>query len=370
MKKLWLFNPENDIALAHGSANFTPPTAAVRLRNAGEILPLWIADDGDAVMCSGINNRWLEDIQAKFGINVEPWNHSTEFSPSPWGWSAATRKHFELNGFPCEHLPDDTQLEQIRNLSHRRTSIKLADNLSAVLPFKIWQSATEITNIDHLKSIFESAERSVIKSPWSSSGRGIIFVDQSNRSSALRQAEGIIRKQGSVMLELAAERIIDFAMLFDYSPEKCNFNGYSLFSTDNRGGYCGNVIASQDVIFKEISCYIPPEQLIYLSEILPNTLHQVFGNDYSGPVGIDMLVAKTDNGNVLNAVVEINLRQTMGFVALRLARLIKGRGEYLILPGDHTSVCHATIENQKLINGAIALNPPGCDFTFILRSKH
>mgnify|MGYP001140241913 FL=1 len=50
MPRLHLFNPENDIALATGSDNFTAPKAALALRASGAAPPLWYVDPGDTFL--------------------------------------------------------------------------------------------------------------------------------------------------------------------------------------------------------------------------------------------------------------------------------------------------------------------------------
>ena len=41
---LYLFNPENDLAIAFGGENYTPPPAAQLIGKELSALPLWYAD--------------------------------------------------------------------------------------------------------------------------------------------------------------------------------------------------------------------------------------------------------------------------------------------------------------------------------------
>ncbi len=366
MKRLWLFNPENDIALAHGSANFTAPAAALSLRRAGELLPLWIAEAGDAVMCSGVNARWLDDVQQKFGIEVEPWDYTFGYRPTPWGWSRAVRHEFAMNGFAADSMPDDAWLEAHRRLSHRRTSILVAEQLAKPLDFQLWPAAVEVDCVAALEQILAAGGDYVVKSPWSSSGRGIAFSRNGRRENFLRQAEGTIRRQGSLLVEREARRLCDFAMLFDYAPGACRYLGLSLFAADERGAYTGNVVARQSELSARLQQYINAESLDTVAEALSAALQEVLGEDYAGPVGVDMLIAATPNGPILDPVVEVNLRWTMGFVALRLARLVDAPAKFSIAKGDLTTTCHHTVVDGKLQSGSLALTPAGSDFTFLL----
>jgi len=47
MKEIYLFNPEHDLALAHGAHNYTAPPFARRLRYDLRLLPAWLATAGD-----------------------------------------------------------------------------------------------------------------------------------------------------------------------------------------------------------------------------------------------------------------------------------------------------------------------------------
>ena len=65
MNRVFLFNPENDIALAAGRQNFTPPKAAVQMALSGATLPWWLGDSDDYLLLStemsapGVVRGWL-----------------------------------------------------------------------------------------------------------------------------------------------------------------------------------------------------------------------------------------------------------------------------------------------------------------------
>lgn len=353
--RLWLFNPENDIALAHGSARFTPPMAAVQLARSGATLPFWLADKGDRVLCRGVNDRWLADIQSRFGIEAEPWDGSTDLAPSPWGWSHAARQTFIEAGFDPSQLPSDNELDTLRRLSHRRTSALVANALQPLLPFAIWPAAREAFTTDDIAAAV-AAGPCVVKAPWSSSGRGIAFVDADTLPKQLSRFAGTIRRQGSVMVERQARRLLDFAMLFDYSYGHCQFVGYSVFDTMTTGAYTGNYVEPQDRLLDRITAHVPAEHIVRLQTAMPQALAATLGTDYRGPVGVDMLVADTPDGPMLHAVVEVNLRYTMGRVAIALHQRTGRVGRFTITPGTASTT-----------SSAICLTPPGADFAFTLQ---
>ncbi len=369
MRRIWFFNPENDLALAANRENYTAPPAAMRLRRSGEVLPLWLGAPGDCFVCSGVDDLWLADVERRFGIKLSPWNHVAVGTPEPWGWSRAARKTFERVGIPKETLPSDDMLDRYRDLSHRRTGVAVHTRLSQVLDFGVWQPGTEVSSADELESLLRRQPYSVVKLPWSSSGRGISFTDGRTLAAVVAQASGAIKRYGSVIVERRAVRIADFAMLFLIGKSCARFQGLSLFRVDEHGRYAGNYIGSQHSIEAVLAAMYSPERLQEVAAVLECVLYDVLGGQYSGPVGVDMLLARDEGGVVLHPTVEVNLRYTMGFVALALERFVDGDATFTVERGDVTSKCRSVVVDGRITSGRMALNPPGADFTFVLSKK-
>lgn len=364
MNKLWLFFPENDIALAHGSSHFTAPPAAVALRRSGEILPLWMASSGDKVLCHGINEAWLSQMQNDFRIEADVWDHSDfDLAPTPWGWSAASKSIFTNEGFPESILPDNKTLEIYRNLSHRRTTGLITEYVIPKLSFEIYPAAVEVSDPEILTSLIASKGNAVIKAPWSSSGRGVRFVDSAHIQSAVNAVSGTIRKQGSVLVEDFINPHFDFALLFYCDKGKAEFKGLSLFATESSNGqYAGNIVDSQESLGCRINSRLVSGQLEALIPILGEAITEKIACSYTGPVGVDMLA---DNEGKMH-IVETNLRYTMGFLALGLARYVQSEALFHIIKGTPKSISTPIIKGGKLIKGSLQLTSPGGDFTFVL----
>lgn len=370
MHNLWMFYPGHDIALADGRVGVTLPPAAVRLQRSGEMLPLWMAGRGDRIVCGGVNARWLDAVRRDFGLEALPWDHRCDYEPRPWGWSKAVRRVFENLGYQPSMLPSDAELDLIRLLSHRRNALRLNAALQRRLDFEIWPAGVEVFSADELRDVLSRQPESVIKAPWSSSGRGVTFTDAAHIDRAVEHAAGTIRRQGSVTVERRAVRVADFAMLYDYRPGECAYRGLSLFSTTDRGQYCGNVVDSQAELERLLGDLTDIAQVHAVCEAIPAVLGEMYDSDYSGPVGIDMMVVTGADGRLmLHAAVEINLRYTMGFVALALSRYVGGQSRFVIEPGDCTAACVAEVDGGRLQSGRLALNPPGGDFTFVLERQ-
>lgn len=376
MARALLFNPENDLALAAGTANYTPPLAARRLRDAGCTLPLWYGSAGDRVITHGVNARWFDTITELFGLQADLYDHrsATSLTPSPWGWSAAARRNFLNENFDPSQLPDDALLEHLRQLSHRRTSIEINRRLRDMLDFEIASESVEIDNPATLADLLAEDNNMIIKAPWSSTGRGIIDCRTLRPDEVMRHASGIISRQGSVMAEHAYDRLADFAMLFHSDGGHCRFAGLSLFDTDPRGAYTGNIVAPQSYITDGLAAIYPTERLTATAAALETVLSDLISPLYSGPLGVDMLIAGRDDGRpaLLDATVELNLRRTMGFVALSLAEkyIAEGStGHYAVIPGTVSADAQAVVESHKLVSGRILLTEPNPYFSFVFEAQ-
>ena len=112
--KLHLFNPENDLALADGGANYCPPPAAAQIAYDLASLPLWFAGIGNAVaLPDGNHLQFREDISNSFNVAL-PYEASMVGKLEccrPWGWSAQMKRRFKAMGVPVAVLPSDEAVE-------------------------------------------------------------------------------------------------------------------------------------------------------------------------------------------------------------------------------------------------------------------
>lgn len=367
MAKLHLFCPENDLALARNLAHYTPPPAAARLKSSGECLPLWFGDPGDRFVSSGINARWLDGMQASFGMDVQPFDYRTDgLTPTPWGWSKASRLDFERLGFAACSLPSDSALECLRLLSHRRTAAQVANILIQNFGLHIAPAAVEIKSDEELEAYLATDNFTMFKLPWSSSGRGLIPYSPDEYLRKLPQLKGVIARQGSIMAEQRHSRRSDFAMLYHMAQGKATPAGISFFTTDASGAYTGNVLMPQERITEVLAAQCHRPTFEALEGALGQALEKVIGSDYEGPLGVDMM---TIEGSNTLALCEINLRNTMGHVATTLySRYIHSGAEGVFAIAARTGQSAAQrselpqIINAKLRRGTLFLNAPGSFF--------
>ena len=355
---LHIFNPEHDIALAANLSNFTAPHAGRQLRNDLGFLPALWAQEGDRVLvqheesalkayrrvCHRLVKLGVSSI-TNYEFQIPKFTtHSSEIvirnseltSIQPWGWDRAIRRELERMGMTASLLPTAEQIEQIRQLSHRRTSAQLLPLLQ--MDGTVGE-AFECTAVEEVTELMQRYGRLVLKAPWSSSGRGVRFCDAerlnnkekiiNNNDAQMAWVTNILKAQGSIMAEPYYNKVKDFGMEFEADAEgHIRYLGLSLFHTVN-GAYQGNILATEAVKREMISRYIP---ISLIDSIKQRIVERLNLDGYVGPFGIDMMIVKSiGNGNhnsqlsilnsqlLLHPCVEINLRRTMGHVALSIS---------------------------------------------------
>lgn len=375
-----LFFPENDLALASDLSNYTPPRMARATHAAGETLPMWYGRPGDVFICNGVSNSWFTAMAEAFSLRTDVFPHRPEeYTPRPWGWSKASRRRLIAEGFSVDRLPDDAALDAIRSLSHRRSSVIIADALAAFLSdFRFTPPAVEAFTAEEALNVINAfGGDCVIKSPWSNAGRGIAFTRGFSENALAQRISDIINAYNSVLIERAFDNICDFAMLFESTDSgDVRYVGLSLFETDKRGAYMRNIVANDIILADKIAEFLPENILRPVADSLCAILSDYIGGKYRGPLGIDMLVARTNAGNILNPCVELNLRNTMGHVAHALAENVLAADKTAVFAcnvnPDYKSplitdpLAGAIIIGNRLAGGSFCLNPPTSPFLFTL----
>ena len=325
MKHLYLFNPENDLCLANGGEDYMPPPSARLIARDLAVLPLWYGDNEGAVLLPNAFEiakdtpiAALPDVERR--CFYEGSDLSEIENVIPWGWSAAVAKRIRRLGVNPSRLPDKQQLERLRELSNRSLSVELLRALVAD-GFELEVGMPEILRSpDEVRRFVEQYTQTILKAPWSGSGKGLWRGIGQYNLSVERWSNGIIRRQQFVVGELFQNKTIDFAMQF-YSDGvgEVHFAGYSLFRTDEKGAYKGNVLLPDAAIEQRITTYCNGEKPHALRRWLCNYFSARVAPHYKGYFGVDMLCFDKGDGQYgLHPCVEVNLRMTMGMVARML----------------------------------------------------
>ena len=321
MATLHIFNPEHDIALAANLSNFTSPHAGRQLRHDLGYLPaIWAARE-DYVLVGDV--EWAQTAYSRlmhrqFNGFIDHSQlsifHSQLSSVEPWGWDLALRSFLLRHG--VKTVPSEEEIAVIRDLSHRKTAVWLLSELKGEgLTGESWQT----DSLEGVVDLLHQHHHIVVKAPWSSSGRGVRFIDEIMDDYMERWISNVIVRQGSVIVEPFYNKVIDFGMEFESDGEGgAHYLGLSLFYTQN-GAYVGHILATEDEKREMISRYLSTNLLDTIQYSICQILGEQFKGKYCGPFGIDMMVVKKSQF-LLHPCVEINLRRTMGHVAIELCR--------------------------------------------------
>jgi len=410
---IYLFNPQNDLALATGGINYVAPSFAMRMAEDLAVLPAFIAEPGSLLITdSDADARWLERLNGLLALDVhaisrKELNHLTGYRIMPWGWCLDLRRRLVKWGADRQLLPSKDEIYHLRGLSHRRLTINIHLRLQELLRCQAGNHLplacpvpVELAVLEDVREFVESHDGCFIKTPWSSSGRGIYHATAGKWTPELEQwCNGALKRQGSVLCEVAFDKVMDLAVEFFACGGKTSVRGFSIFSTDSHSQYHSGIVASTDVLHQRVVELYP--QFDVVVEALTRVLDEMVAPHYSGWLGVDMLLysdaqsassshssgAGESEGSSpskiegaggsmthqfpagalrLNPCVELNLRPTMGAVTSVL-------GDRVVAPGHIGSFSieqrssasepwrsHAApvIENGRLRGGTLCLTTP------------
>ena len=288
--KLHIFNPENDMALASGSPGYTPPANIRAYRRQHWELPRqWAAPDD--IVWDGEEN--LAHLFRDVAVAPEI---------CPWGWSPALVHELELAGVPRHFMPDREHLEKLRLLSSRCSTVQVQCALGL--------DAACCRSLADVLACISQWNDVIMKSPWSSSGKGLMQTDNPNWQGWVAR---VLRQQGCVVVERLLERKQDFAMEFWMNGGRAEYLGLNVFLTDAHGHFVENIVGTEQEKESFVSSLLTDSQsLVGIRQWYLEHLPQI-APWYEGPVGVDMLV--TSDGS-LHPCIEINWRMTMGMAAV------------------------------------------------------
>lgn len=336
--KIYVFNPEHDIALATNVDNFTAPHAGREIRHDLGYLPMLWAEEGEYVLVDDVESAQLSYRHLGLrprGIFISSTDLShllsqvtDEVNIQPWGWDRSLVYALRKIGVENAYLPSAKQLQAIRELSHRAWAGEyLLEPLRAIVGTT--GESLRLNGLADVLKYLQVHHRIVLKAPWSSSGRGVRYVAIGNVEAGnnvrslpaelMGWLHNVISRQGCLMGEPYYDKVMDFGMeLWSDGHGTVSYRGLSLFQT-SAGAYTGNLIDSEKAKQERLSHYLDMDVFRRVQASIVEILGPALNGVYEGPLGIDMMVVSGDDGHtLLHPCVEMNLRCTMGHVALAI----------------------------------------------------
>ncbi len=327
--KLYYFNPGHEGAVLSSSPYYTPPANMVVMQNDLAYLSAWYAHPSDFVLLQCDLPR---EFKTYLSQNLCPiaqgfTEHQMNRTLSEvhlWGISPQSINYFErLNDKYHLQFELPEWKNELRQLSSRETAKECLTNLCDLIP----SISSDIiphfyTHLDEIENLVrENPYQFLAKAPYSSSGRGLLWLPVGGLTQTERQIlQGILNKQKIVSVEKALNKKLDFAMEFILENNDIRFEGYSLFETNSKGGYLGNYIGSQENIIKTLQGFIPSNLIEEVQNQLSTILKGTYSGFYTGCIGVDMMIYQSGEEYKLHPCVEINVRDNMGLLALRFSQ--------------------------------------------------
>lgn len=317
---MYIFNPENDLALANALPTYTPPASILKLGLDLSMLPLWYAPDNSIVLSqSKVDKSFVDCVNTNFNLSmcaIEISELSTQYNRdiTPWGWSPYLVYKLNNVGFAIEKLPASENISLLREYSSRINAVRMLSELKEEESFYYGDSFFIRDINDLLVHLHSCRGDKALKMPLSGSGRGLIWILDGITDKQTDWARRVIKTQGGVVVEPKLDKVRDFAMEFSINSGSVKFEGYSLFESAASGAYMGNILMSDDDIEIELSKYISVEILHKLRATLIDKLAIYFPH-YNSVLGVDMMICNADDGYRLQPCIEINMRMNMGLVS-------------------------------------------------------
>jgi len=373
---VFIFNASNDDALACNSTNYTPNRLIQKLETDLAVLPFLFANPHDIVLVDELPSEAYLDTMKGLEFNLPKFITKHDFfshelfannisvnALKPWGWSKSIHSLFDdVKPFTSANYKTSPLFlwnDAFRQISSRTFSREvLSEIIEKQHHYIVSEKAipTKSNNINDINKIIESEHKIIIKSPWSSSGRGVLLLDKDHYNESNRQwILGIIKKQGFVMIEQWFDKKVDFSFLYNVQNGIINLLCISCFETTNRGQFHGSYIhwpkrndsigAIPNDVFQSVS-----------DEIIELLSQKGFSDIYEGWFGVDAMIVNENNSLLIHPCLEINCRYTIGHLAYNLRKFVADNDNAILRIGtrDEFKVAKTGRDDLRIADGKIA----------------
>ena len=338
-----VFHPGIEEAVANGRTSWRPKGAAAAMAHDLAWLPALLASEDDVVLVPEMPSLAFRDQWLDAGLPL-PEAVATRGDPEDlastreWGpiraWGASPYLAAQLAGFgtldvPAPEIHDKTSLPPLRRAL--RDALGSPDWLVESDGFV----CTDLADVAaYTRTLLTSHAAVVWKAPFSTSGRHRrrVFPPGPDPSSE-RWLEALLETHGRVLVEPWLERTADLSVQL-LVGDSSKVLGWTTFETTRGGRWTATrLMAPPRGLGSDHARFLSgegrePRRLARIAKALIDVLSPwLSDHGHHGPVGVDLLIARSSRGLALHPLVEVNSRQTMGRLALALRpRLAPGVG--------------------------------------------
>lgn len=340
---VFYFNPTCELAVANGSFSYMPPLLLQKMESDLSILPFIFGTSSDYVLTDHLPTpEFILKLQDS-GFVLPNFLRFSELellpdqslkSVQPWGWSPAV--HFKLKtikekcGDEFKRSPIFDWKNEHRLIFERKTSLQFLEKITSNASHDRFITNSKIGEMVYsCREIEEKLAKHgkiVLKSPLSSSGRGIQIIRQPKLNEANKQwISGILKQQKYLVAEPFLEKVVDLSFQFQvFSKSDIKYLGYSIFETNSNGQYRGTIIHPDLLqILPEFNANKIREMIESSAKLILEGLRDsVYSNWYEGYLGVDSMIFIEDGKVKMQPCIEINSRMNMGILTLLLEKNI------------------------------------------------
>lgn len=262
----------------------------------------------------------LDDLKGRKLGGLRPWAWSPDASAmlSPLAENVATRMPWQWR----EPAPREWFSKEIGVRLEQRLGLA-----EAALPCR------EVAEAEVAIESLMAGGEVLVKAAFSHAGRGHRRVNRETPAEPLGNwLRNTIAAHGCVTVERWCERVLDFSALYEMDAAgRAALVGLTCMDNDAAGRFLGTRVAPKwaSLLDPELAAFLHREARVMeiYQERIPALLGELLPG-YVGPLGVDAMVYRCPDGALaLKPVVELNVRMTMGRVALELmAKSGGGRG--------------------------------------------
>jgi len=378
---LLYFNPGHETAVLNASPYYVPPDVVLKMQHDLAFLPAWYGTADDlAWVKRNFPISYFNEIQAFFPDIPKPVceDNLSLYAPQElacWGitpqafhYFTTLKEQYNLN------LTIPKWREDFFMLTSRRPARECLEDIFCAIPDisrqLLPQFCRTVKDVENI--VLKTDNLLLIKAPFSSSGRGLLWLRNGLDSKEREVIHGMLKKQSWVTIEPVVQKTLDFSMQF-VSDGKGNisFKGYSIFNTNEKGAYQESILQQQSKTENDITSFISIVLLEQVKKEIIRFMQKRYATLYKGAISVDMMIYRDEEEYKLHPCVEINMRYSMGFLALQLFENYIFQDSFgvfkisyyrdakaLNLAHDQLTRLHPLqIENGKIRSGYFALCP-------------
>ncbi len=322
------------MAVENGTYSFMPSKLLLQFEKDISPLMAFLGTKEDFVLYENTEAKdSFVDFWSKLNIDLPRFIHEKEIQPQliskvyPWGWTQLIKNRFSTHS-PASALPILNSPSEFKAFFSRQTSLELTHKLSThTLPtfVSIPKLPLAMTSVESIADLYTQSEQGIVlKTLWSSSGRGLLFIrNQQQLNNSANWIKAQLKKHGLLIAEPIYNKVQDASLQFYITTDgTIEFLGINYFDADLQGHFSKEYFHTPESIRDEM-----PDYKLWLYDLASSMKSSMLAlnipRKYQGPIGIDAMFIRDKNGQLrFYPLVEANLRCNMGLINLYIKELI------------------------------------------------